>query len=297
MVRTPFLSTGSLGLDFALGGGIAPGWLVELYGPPGSGKTTLCLQMAAALGSPPTGAANTAWVDCDRSFDPRYAAACGVRLPDLLLCSPGWLEAALEMTAALLQRQAAALVVLDGLDLLPRAAELGARLDAAAGPPGESRPLAGWLARLAPALRRSQAVLVVTRQEAPHPGPVYHQLAGDLERLALPLHAVLRVRLTPADQRPGAAESTRIRAQIVKSLHKPVRDAAEFDIITSQGIYRSSELLDLAIDQGVIRKTPGGYIFGKIDLGAERKQVIDFLHRHALIEPVEQALQDWPAAR
>lgn len=284
------LSTGSFGLDLALGGGCPPGVVVELYGPEESGKTTLCQHLAASCQENDR---PVAWINCDYTFDPAFARRCGVDLEQLYLVQPGWLEAALEMSACLLQSGTFGLVVLDGLDALPTLEEYR---------PVETEPEAGyksllspWLRRFKPALQFWQTTLVVTHQgERRRISQTYHALSGQLGRLALPLQAAVRIRMEPLDLLHAGPRRVvagrRVRARVVKNPLKASLQITEFDIMYSQGVQRSSEVLDQAIRLGVIRRRGSGYSFGQTDLGGGREQVIILLHEPALRHQLELAL-------
>jgi len=236
------LSTGSPALDLALGGGCPPGAIAELYGPAGSGKTTLCQQLAASCQRQ---ARPVAWIDCDPTFTPAYARRCGVDLAQFYLVQPGWLEAALEIAGCLLESGQIGLVVLDGLDALPDLEEQQRPLVVQ---PEEVMPedayrllLSPWLRRMRPMLRLWKACLVVTHQGGSRRiSQVYHGLAGQLGRLALPLQAGLRIQLEPGKLLYSGGgkivSGQRIRAHLLKNPLKTSLQSAEFDIMYSQDV-------------------------------------------------------------
>lgn len=292
-----FISTGSFGLDLALGGGVPVGSLIELYGPQESGKTSLALRLAAQA---QTLGQLIAWVDADQTFDPPYARRCGLDLTRLILVQPGWLEAGLNMAEGLACSGAISLAVLDGLDALPTESELFAPALRLVPTHWQSTPqFSPWLSGIGDCLRRWQITLVITHGGVVQPGQAgslsqaYHELAENLGRLALPLQAGLRLKLEPLGRvrQAGQTVGQRTRARIVKYSLKPCLPAAEFDIMYSQGVLRSSEVFDLGIRLGVIRRQGNGYRFERINLGKERRQVLTRLEQDTLLrETLERTL-------
>lgn len=291
------ISTGLFGLDLALGGGAPADSLVELYGPQESGKTSLAFSLAVQAQS---AGRTVAWIDADHTFDPAYARRCGLDLPGLILVQPGWLEAGLDMTEALAASGSIGLAVLDGLDAQPGYNEVFSFARRADPPDWQSTPqFSPWLRRIGDCLRRWQTALVIIHGGLEQPRqsrPVsraYHELADNLGRLALSLQATLRLKMAPqARLRQGRqAVGQRVRAEIMKYSLKPCLPAAEFDIMYSQGVLRSSEVLDLGVRLGVIHHQGSGYVFEQVTLGIERRQALRRLEQDALLrETIEQTL-------
>jgi len=305
----PPLSTGSLRLDLACGGGIFPGEVVEICGPPESGKSALCLRLAA--GALQAGEI-CAWVDADWTFEPVFAGQMGIPvqaqpcLPGLVIARPRQAGAAIDM----LCRLAAAgprLIVIDSLNALTGEAEI-------AGPP----PLTGHstqkllslaLRSIAPALARHDSSLVIVRQGEDEPGApgtplsaAYHGLGQNLERLSTRLHRDLILRLQAPTGRAGSTADMLRRSACVlrpRSRRKngypmrisPCLQFVDFDIMYKQGIIRTGEVFDLGIETGSILLREGRYTFQDQELGLGRANAIREMDRRALTRQVEQVVR------
>lgn len=287
------IPSGSLRLDVALGeGGIAPGQFVEISGSESSGKTTLCQHIIAAaqrMGR------LCAWIDADHTFNPAYARRCGVMLEGLYYASPAHVEQALEYLEAF--SAAGGVVVLDSIAALPARSEFDLPLRMASSASYDRQDasdhlLSLTLRRLSPVILRNEATILFTNRVQTQSSQAYHQLSTHLARLALKLHAGLRLRLLEVGL---IIENERIIGQKVKVKILKGKNVSpypvEFDIIYDQGIHKSGEVFDLGLELGFIRQQGEGYTFQNWDLGSERRQAIKTLESQAFIQPMEQAIR------
>jgi recombination protein RecA len=235
-----------------------------------------------------------AWIDGDHSFSARYAQACGVALDRLALAQPPDLEAALEMLDRLVASAACGLIVLDGLDFLPsRHPDL--QTDWYADDAYAHQPVSMSLRRTLQSLTRQPGALVITHSghSPADRGALYHDLHENLTRLSLPLLARTRLLVSggPTIQAGGHIIGQQAHLFVIKNPTKPYHQTLTFDIMYSQGVRRSSEVFDLALRLGIIRKTGDGYACEQSFLGPTRQTVIDLFNGCVPPHPVEQALR------
>jgi recombination protein RecA len=289
------LSTGWLGLDLALGGGLPPGSLVEVCGGVGSGKTSLGLCMAAAAQQR---GGWVAWIAGGDDPPASYVQACGVDLLRMVLARPTDLEIALDMLERLVDSAAFELVIFDGLDALP-SPRRRVQPDWYSDDAYATSPVSLSLRRLYQRLMCQDAALVITHigpgglSGVPTNSPSYHKLYRRLTRLALPLMARTRLQLTPGQLILSGPTviGQNANLSVIKNPTKPYHQTLSFDIMYSQGVRRSRETFDLALQLGVICHRGNGFTFEQRFLGETRQNVIDLFdcceHRH----PIEQALR------
>jgi recombination protein RecA len=294
--KLPPIPSGSLRLDIALGeGGIPCGQFVEISGDESSGKTTLCQHIIAEaqrMGR------LCAWIDADHTFNPGYARRCGVELEELYIAGPAHAEQALDILEVLGGRTAGSVVVLDSVDALTPRGEFDlplGRMPLRSTGSEESREelLSLALRRLSPLMVKNQTTIVLTGRAQTRGSEAYHQLSTHLSRLALKLHAGLRIRLQVVDliRRDERVIGQRLQAKILKNNNISPTHPVEFDIIYDQGINHHGEVFDLGLQLGLIRKQGEEYTFRSLSLGTERRQAIETLERRALIEPMEQVVR------
>jgi recombination protein RecA len=290
----PVIPTGSLRLDLAIRtGGIPGGQFVEISGAPTSGKTTLCQHIVAQaqqMNRP------CAWIDIDQSFNPAYAARCGVILSELIYSNPADAEQAFDILETLTSTPAGMLVVLDSVGALTTRDELSLPLGIKPAPESESlleSRLSLMLRKLGPKINKSQAIVLLTNRARQQRSEAYHQLSTHISRLALRLHAGLRLQLSETGliRERGAITGQRVQVKILKCKNMPSPLQVEFDIIYNQGINHSGEIFDTAIQAGIIHQEEKSFTFQKVDLGIGRKQAIETLERLSLIQPVEQIIR------
>ena len=292
--RLAAIPTGSLRLDLGLGeGGISCGQFVEISGAESSGKTTLCQHIVAEAQQM---GRQCAWIDTDHSFNPIYAAQCGVALERLVFSGPPDAEQAFDTLETLIGTGAGIIVVLDSVDALTSQAEFSLPLGVAAssGISGNSEKLLSLMLRkLAPLVKKSQAIVLFTNRAQQQRSDAYHQLSSHLSRLALKLHASLRLRLQETGHifENGVITGQRVQVNILKNPNIPSPLRIEFDIIYDQGINHSGEVFDLGLQTGLIQQQGKAFIFRRLDLGIGRNQAIETLERQALIQPLEQDIR------
>lgn len=281
-------SSGSLKLDHALQiGGFPQGSLIEINGEPESGKTTLCqhsLSQAQKEGE------KCAWIDADHTFHPKYAERCGVGLDQLILAEPDSIEQALETTSILARSGAFGVIVLDCLSNLPSQSELANPLGTLVEDISDALT-ANWLPRLATDLLRTQTTLILTTPASSSMSGVYHGLGSHLNRLALPLHAAIRIKLTPDRSFADSHLLKRIRVEIVKNKFAPCFKSIDLDIIINRGINKTGELFDLSDEFALLSRQDHGIYYEGWYLGKNRSEAIEFLSREGpLSEEIEQAV-------
>jgi len=275
-IQVPVISTGSLGLDAALGvGGVPRGRVVEIYGPEASGKTTLALHVIAEA-QKKKGVA--AFVDAEHALDPIYARKLGVDIDNLLVSQPDTGEQALEIAETLVRSGAIDVAVIDSVAaLVPRAEIEGEMGDAHMGL--QARLMSQALRKLAGSISKSKTCVVFINQIRMKLGVMFGNPETTTGGRALKFYASVRldIRRVASIKSADSTIGNRTRVRVVKNkLAPPFRDA-EFDIIYGEGISHESELLDLATDHGVIEKSGTWFSFGGDRLGQGRENARLFL--------------------
>lgn len=289
------ISTGSLALDIALGvGGIPRGRVTEIFGPEGSGKTTLAQHIIA---SAQKAGGRVAYIDAEHALDPQYASRCGVDLDRLLISQPDSGEEALEITDILVRSEAVDGIVIDSVAALVPKAELEGEMgDAFVGL--QARLMSQALRKLAAATSRSKTALVFINQLREKIGVIFGNPEVTPGGRALKFYSSVRIDLrrvesiTQGDKIIGS----RVRAKVVKNKVAPPFRVAEFDIIFGSGISRESDIIDLGVARGVIKKSGAFLSYGDIRLGQGKENARQFLVEHpetaAKIEQDIKALAD-----
>lgn len=272
------ISTGSLRLDLALGmGGIPRGQFVEIAGPSTSGKTTLCQSIVSQA---QRAGGKAAWIDADHTFSQDYARRCGVDLGGLYLVEPQDEEQALDILETLIFTGSLAVVVVDSITSLTPSHELRAALGEFV-PLERDQLLANSLRAIAPVLPRAGTAVIFTSQSVHAIYQVYRRLSHNTSRLALKLHASLRLRLRPAGQirQEGRIVGSRILVRIIKNRQHPVYSAIELDLFHNNGIIIAGEIFDLGLQYRLIEFQPAGYFFSSQGLGMNRQEALEFLRK------------------
>jgi recombination protein RecA len=292
------ISTGSLGLDIALGiGGVPLGSIVEISASEISGKTTLAYHLIAEtqkLGG------LCAFIDSDRSFEPGYARNCGVQVESLYYSQPEHSEQAFDMIETLSNSSSFALVVVDSLTSLVTHQELADPLITSTSHSdnesfdAQTELLARSLRKLSGVLRRTEVTVLFTNQADRQLSTIYHQLAGHPARLALKLSASIRLRLSPLTQLLIIDQvcGIRIRARVIKNKFAPCLQPADFDIIHNQGIDQIGEMLELGVQYKLVQQKNTGIYYQSERLGKISSEVRSFLNQNIQIRnDLEMALR------
>jgi recombination protein RecA len=275
----PVVSTGSLGLDVALGvGGVPRGRVVEIYGPESSGKTTLALQVIASAQQK---GGTCAFVDAEHALDIGYAKKLGVRTEDLLIAQPDNGEQALEIAETLVRSGAIDVLVVDSVAALVPRAEIEGEM----GEPQmglQARLMSQALRKLTGTISRSQTIMIFINQIRMKIGVMFGNPETTTGGNALKFYASVRldIRRIGAIKQGEAVVGSRTRVRVVKNKVAPPFKEAEFDILYGMGISREGELIDLGTDRGIIEKSGAWYSFGGERIGQGRENAKEFLHEH-----------------
>ena len=270
------IPTGCLSLDIALGvGGLPRGRVIEVYGPESSGKTTLC-QHVIAEAQKQGGVA--AFVDVEHALDPSYAEKCGVRIDDLYVSQPDTGEQALEITEALVRSGAIDVVVVDSVAaLVPRAEIEGEMGDAHVGL--QARLMSQALRKLSGTVKQSNTMLIFTNQLRHKIGVMFGSPETTTGGMALRFYASVRVdiRRIQAIKDSGEVIGNRTKVTIKKNKVAAPFRVCEFDIMYNQGISKSGDVLDIAVEEGLVDKRGAFYSYGEQRLAQGRENAKTFL--------------------
>ena len=270
------ISTGSISLDVALGvGGVPRGRVVEVYGAESSGKTTLAYHVMA---NAQADGGTAAYIDAEHALDPAYAAKCGVNIEELLVSQPDTAEQGLEICEYLVRSGAVDIVVVDSVAaLVPRAELEGDMGDTHVGL--QARLMSQALRKLTSAISRSNTCVIFINQLREKVGVFFGNPEVTPGGRALKFYSSVRIDLRRLESIKQGTDvlGNRVRARIVKNKVAPPFRVAEFDIMYSEGISKYGEILDISVDEGIIRKSGSFYSFGEIRLGQGRENSKNFL--------------------
>ena len=287
----PRISTGSISIDYALGiGGVPRGRVVEIYGPEASGKTTLALQVTAQAQAQ---GGNAAFVDAEHALDPTYARKLGVDLENLLVSQPDNGEQALEIVEVLVRSGGIDVVVVDSVAaLVPRAEIEGEMGDAQVGL--QARLMSQALRKLTGVVAKSRTCLVFINQLREKIGVMFGNPETTTGGRALKFYSSVRIDI----RRIGAIKDAdrvvggRTRVKVVKNKLAPPFREAEFDIMYGEGISREGDLLDLAVDRGIVEKSGTWFSYSGERLGQGRENVKRLLReKPELFAAIEQRVR------
>jgi len=275
----PGISTGAISLDLALGGrGIPKGRVVEIFGPESSGKTTLCLHLIASAQKE---GGMAAFIDAEHALDPSWARKLGVNLEDLLVSQPDTGEQGLEICEMLVRSNAVDLIVVDSVAaLIPRAEIEGEMGDSHVGL--QARLMSQALRKLTGAINRSQCTVIFINQIREKIGVMFGNPETTPGGRALKFYSSVRIdiRRTASIKDGDRAVGNRTRARVVKNKTAPPFRQAEFDIMFDEGISASGDLIDLAVEEGVVQKSGAWFSFGEVRLGQGRENAKTFIREN-----------------
>ena len=278
----PVISTGSLGLDIALGiGGVPRGRVMEIYGPEASGKTTLALHIVAEAQRQDGQGGIAAFIDAEHALDLAYAKRLGVKTDDLLISQPDHGEQALEIAETLVRSGAIDVLVIDSVAaLVPRAEIEGEMGDSHMGL--QARLMSQALRKLTASIARSQTVVIFINQIRMKIGIMFGNPETTTGGNALKFYASLRmdIRRTGAIKDGDTIIGGRTRVKVVKNKLAPPFKEAEFDILYGIGISREGELVDLGSEMGIVEKSGAWYSFNGERIGQGRENAKGFLREH-----------------
>ena len=274
------IPTGSLAMDLALGvGGLPRGRIVEVYGPEGSGKTTVSLHVIAEAQK---SGGLVAFIDAEHALDPTYAKAVGVDIDNLLVSQPDTGEQALEIADTLVRSGAMDVIVVDSVAaLVPRAEIEGEMGDSHMGL--QARLMSQALRKLAGNVNRSKTILIFINQIREKIGVMFGSNETTPGGRALKFYSSVRLDVRRIDSLKDGAEivGSRVRVKVVKNKVSAPFKKAEFDIQYGWGISKEGSLLDVAIDHGIVRKSGAWFIYGDDQLGQGRENAKTFLAENA----------------
>ena len=273
------VSTGSLGLDIALGiGGLPRGRVVEIYGPESSGKTTLCLQVVAEVQK---AGGVAAYVDAENALDPVYAGKLGVNVPDLLISQPDTGEQGLEITDMLVRSGGIDLIVIDSVAaLVPRAeieGEMGDQL------PGlQARLMSQALRKLTSNIKRTNTLVIFINQIRMKIGVMFGSPETTSGGNALKFYASVRldIRRTGSIKKNEEVIGNETKVKVVKNKVAPPFREAHFDILYGEGISREGEIVELGVEHKIVEKSGAWYAYKGEKIGQGKDNARDFLREH-----------------
>ena len=292
VMDVPVISTGSLGLDLALGvGGVPRGRVVEVYGPESSGKTTLTMHMIAEAQK---AGGLAAFIDAEHAFDKSYAEKLGIDTSQLLISQPDNGEQALEIAEQLISSGAIDIIVIDSVAALVPKAELeGDMGDSKMGL--QARLMSQALRKLTGVINRTGCCCIFINQLRDKIGVMFGSPETTTGGNALKFYASVRLDIRRIGQIKDADNviGNRTRVKVVKNKVAPPFRVVEFDIMYGEGISKAGEVLDLAVDMEIVKKSGSWFSFGTERLGQGRDGVKDMLKdNHELLDILEQRIKD-----
>lgn len=276
LVTIPSISTGSLGLDIALGiGGLPRGRVVEIYGPESSGKTTLTLQVIAEAQK---AGGTCAFIDAEHALDPIYAGNLGVQTDDLLVSQPDTGEQALEICDMLVRSSAIDVIVIDSVAALTPKAEIeGDMGDTHVGL--QARLMSQALRKMTGNIKNSNTMVIFINQIRMKIGVMFGSPETTTGGNALKFYSSVRldIRRIGAVKDGDEVVGNETRVKVVKNKVAPPFRQTEFSIMYGKGIHHTGEIIELGVKQGIIEKSGAWYAYGSDRIGQGRKNAAEFL--------------------
>ncbi len=273
------VSTGSLGLDIALGvGGLPRGRVVEIYGPESSGKTTLTLQVIAEMQKV---GGTCAFIDAEHALDVQYAAKLGVNVPELLISQPDTGEQALEIADALVRSGSVDMIVIDSVAALTPKAEIEGEMGDSL--PGlQARLMSQALRKLTATIKRTNCLVIFINQIRMKIGVMFGNPETTTGGNALKFYASVRldIRRTGSIKKGEEVVGNETKVKVVKNKVAPPFRAAEFDIFYGEGISREGEIIDLGATASVVEKSGAWYSYNGERIGQGKDNVREYLREH-----------------
>ena len=285
--------TGSLSLDIALGlGGLPKGRIIEVYGPESSGKTTVALHCVAEV-QKRGGIAG--FIDAEHALDPVYARNIGVDIDNLYISQPDCGEQALEITETMVRSGAVDIVVVDSVAaLVPKAEIDGDMGDSHVGL--QARLMSQALRKLTAVISKSNCIVIFINQLREKVGVMFGNPETTTGGRALKFYSSVRldVRRTESLKQGGEIVGNHVRAKVVKNKIAPPFREAEFDIMFGQGISREGDVLDLAVNAGIVNKSGAWYAYEGDKIGQGRENAKTYIHENpAFFDMLEAKVRDF----
>jgi recombination protein RecA len=278
-VQIEAISTGSLGLDIALGiGGLPRGRIIEIYGPESSGKTTLALHTVAEA---QRNGGTAAFIDAEHALDPIYAKKLGVDIDNLIVSQPDTGEQALEITDTLVRSNAVDILVIDSVAaLVPRAEIEGEMGDSHVGL--QARLMSQSLRKLTGSISKSRCTVIFINQLRMKIGVMYGNPETTTGGNALKFYASVRLDIRRTGQIKDRDEITgnTTRVKVVKNKVSPPFKQVEFDIMYGEGISKIGEILDLGVKAGIVEKSGAWFSYDSVRIGQGRENAKTFLREN-----------------
>jgi recombination protein RecA len=278
-VNIAAIPTGALSLDLALGiGGIPRGRVIEVYGPESSGKTTVALHAVAECQKQ---GGIAAFIDAEHALDPQYARALGVDINELLVSQPDTGEQALEIASMLIRSSAVDLIVVDSVAALTPKAEIeGDMGDSHVGL--QARLMSQALRKIAGDLHRSDTAIIFINQLREKIGVMFGSPETTPGGRALKFYSSVRLDVRRIETLKDGTDAVgnRVRVKVVKNKVAPPFRQAEFDIIYGEGISKQGSLIDVGVEEGIIRKAGAWYTYDGEQLGQGKENARTFLKEH-----------------